>query len=253
MIYITGDTHGTFNYRFSKKSFPEQEQMTKDDYLIILGDFGGIWNQNGESEQEKYWLDWFEERNYTLLFIDGNHENFDRLYNYPVKEWHGGKVHQIRPHVLHLMRGQIFEINGKIIFTFGGALSHDIDGGILNIEDHDFKKKKKELDEELISYRINHLSWWEQELPSPIEMDEGLINLAKYDNMVDFIITHCCSSSTQREISYRGSYEPDIETDYLESIKTQTHYKKWFFGHYHDNMNVSDKEILIYEQIIRIQ
>ena len=145
MIYITGDTHGTFNYRFSKKSFPEQEQMTKDDYLIILGDFGGIWNQNGESEQEKYWLDWFEERNYTLLFIDGNHENFDRLYNYPVKEWHGGKVHQIRPHVLHLMRGQIFEINGKIIFTFGGALSHDIDGGILNIEDHDFKKKKKKI------------------------------------------------------------------------------------------------------------
>ena len=115
------------------------------------------------------------------------------------------------------------------------------------------KKRKKKLDEELISYRINHLSWWEQELPSPIEMDEGLINLAKYDNMVDFIITHCCSSSTQREISYRGSYEPDIETDYLESIKTQTHYKKWFFGHYHDNMNVSDKEILIYEQIIRIQ
>ena len=77
--------------------------------------------------------------------------------------------------------------------------------------------------------------------------------VSKYDNMVDFIITHCCSSSTQREISYRGSYEPDIETDYLESIKTQTHYKKWFFGHYHDNMNVSDKEILIYEQIIRIQ
>ena len=69
MIYITGDTHGTFNYRFSKKSFPEQEQMTKDDYLIILGDFGGIWNQNGESEQEKYWLDWFEERNYNLYLI----------------------------------------------------------------------------------------------------------------------------------------------------------------------------------------
>ncbi|MCR5323045.1 MAG: hypothetical protein K6E85_07235 [Lachnospiraceae bacterium] len=90
--------------------------MTKDDYVIICGDFGGIWETGGESRNEKYWLDWFEERSYTLLFVDGNHENFERLYSYPVKEWHGGKVHEIRPHVLHLMRGQVFEIEDRNIF-----------------------------------------------------------------------------------------------------------------------------------------
>lgn len=79
MIYITGDTHGSFSRRLNVKNFPEQKEMTKDDYVIICGDFGGVWDIGWESKSEKHWLDWFEERNYTLLFIDGNHENFDRL------------------------------------------------------------------------------------------------------------------------------------------------------------------------------
>lgn len=35
MIYITGDCHSDFR-RFSKNVFPEQEEMTKDDYTAIL-------------------------------------------------------------------------------------------------------------------------------------------------------------------------------------------------------------------------
>ena len=251
MIYLTGDTHAEFKHRFNVDNFPEQREMTKDDYVIICGDFGGIWDANEESKSEKYWLDWFEERSYTLLFIDGNHENFDRLYGYPVKEWHGGWVHEIRQNVLHLMRGQVFEIDGKKIFTFGGARSHDINGGILERNDPDFLEKRRRLDRNYVPYRINHISWWEQELASEEEMQEGIRNLSKHDNTVDFIITHCCSSSTQ--IFLGGPlYKPDRETDYLESIKNNVNYKKWFFGHYHDNKNIFDKEILIYEQIIRI-
>ena len=33
MIYLTGDIHGETK-RFSKKNFPEQENMTRDDYVI---------------------------------------------------------------------------------------------------------------------------------------------------------------------------------------------------------------------------
>ncbi|MBR6381264.1 MAG: metallophosphoesterase [Lachnospiraceae bacterium] len=251
MIYVTGDTHAEFRYRFNTENFPEQRQMTKDDFLIICGDFGGIWDIGWESKNEKYWLDWFESRPYTLLFVDGNHENFDRLYGYPVKEWHGGLVHEIRPHVLHLMRGQVFEIDGKKIFAFGGARSHDIDGGILSPEDPDFKKKKHDLDKEHICYRIDHLSWWERELATEEEMEEAYRNLQANGNEADFVITHCCATSTQTLLG--GSlFQPDAVTDFLEYVKTHVTYKKWFFGHYHDNRNVSDKEILIYEQIIRI-
>jgi predicted phosphodiesterase len=250
MIYVTGDTHAEFN-RFNIESFPEQKEMTKDDYVIICGDFGGIWDFRGETKSERYWLDWLEEKSFTLLFVDGNHENFDRINEYPVKEWHGGKVHEIRPHVLHLMRGQVFEICCKKIFTFGGASSHDISGGILEIDDPNFKKKRKELDEDWIPYRINHLTWWKQELATKEEMEEGKANLRKHDYTVDYIITHCCSSRTQSRIAGK-EYKSDEQTDYLEYIKNYANYKLWFFGHYHDNRKVSKKEILLFEQFIRV-
>ena len=41
MTYITGDTHADFS-RFELKKFPIQTDMTKDDYVIICGDFGGV-------------------------------------------------------------------------------------------------------------------------------------------------------------------------------------------------------------------
>lgn len=250
VIYITGDCHQDFR-RFNMESFPEQKEMSKEDYVIICGDFGGVWNRNEESKKEKSLMDWLDSKLFTTLFVDGNHENFDRLYDYPVEEWHGGKVHKIRSSVIHLMRGQIYEIDGKSIFTFGGASSHDIDGGILEPDDPDYKKKKKELDEWWRPYRINHVSWWKQELPSLEEMEEGRRNLALHDNKVDFIVTHCCATSTQ--ILLGGSmYKRDIETDYLEEIRQNISFNKWFFGHYHDNRNVNAEEILIYEQIIRI-
>ena len=225
--------------------------MTKEDYVIICGDFGGVWNKEVENKEEKHLLDWLEEKPFTTLFVDGNHENFDRLYSYPVELWHGGKVHKIRRSVIHLMRGQIYEIDGKSFFTFGGASSHDIESGILDPEDPDFKEKKKWLDREWRSYRVNHISWWAQELPSEEEMQEGRVNLAAHDNQVDFIVTHCCATSTQMLIDEQ-KLKPDIETDYLEEIKRTIQFKKWLFGHYHDNRNVSKKEILIYEQFVRI-
>lgn len=94
MIYITGDCHGDFR-KFNIELFPEQREMTKNDYVIICGDFGGVWMRDTESEQEKWWMDWLEEKPYTTLFVDGNHENFDRLYSYPEEEWHGGLVHRL--------------------------------------------------------------------------------------------------------------------------------------------------------------
>ena len=250
MIYVTGDCHQNFR-KFNTKIFPEQKEMTKEDYVIICGDFGGVWNKEVENKEEKHLLDWLEEKPFTTLFVDGNHENFDRLYSYPVELWHGGKVHKIRPSVIHLMRGQIYEIDGKSFFTFGGASSHDIESGILDPEDPDFKEKKKWLDREWQSYRVNHITWWAQELPSEEEMQEGRANLTAHDNQVDFIVTHCCATSTQMLIDVQ-KLKPDIETDYLEEIKQTIQFKKWFFGHYHDNRNVSKKEILIYEQFVRI-
>lgn len=254
MIYVTGDIHSNPR-RFSKNNFKEQFEMTKDDYVIICGDFGLIWDYRGENREENYWLDWLNNKRFTTLFIDGNHENFDRLNNYPVDKWHGGNVHFIRPSVIHLMRGQVFEIEDNKFFTFGGASSHDITSGILDPDDPDFTEKRKKLDKNLFSlYRINHWSWWEQELPTEDEMQEGLNNLKKSNNTVDYIITHCIYDSLLSQLDGgSGLYEKDKLTHYLQQIKQTVNYKHWLFGHFHINKIVYwERASCLYENIIRI-
>ena len=72
MIYITGDCHGNF-CRFEDNIFYEQGEMTKEDYVIVCGDFGGVWRKDNESPEEAEKLDWLNDRPFTTLFVDGNH------------------------------------------------------------------------------------------------------------------------------------------------------------------------------------
>ena len=125
MIYVTGDCHGEF-IRFNKKYFPEQKEMSKEDFVIICGDFGGVWNKDYESKYETVQLDWLESQSFTTLFVSGNHENYDRLDAYPVEEWKGGKIQRIRPSIIHLMRGQVYTIDGKRLST---KLEQGVDSG----------------------------------------------------------------------------------------------------------------------------
>lgn len=252
MIYITGDCHSNF-HKFNLDSFPEQKEMTKEDFMIICGDFGGIWDWKGESKHETYWMDWLEDRPFTTLFVDGNHENFERLSQYPEKEWNGGHVHEIRPSVLHLMRGYIFKIDGASIFAFGGARSHDIQGGVFESDDPKLKQKIYECEEGIVPmpYRINHRTWWKEEMPNRMEMDRGWEALEKAHYKVDFIVTHECPASTLALMS-QGRYKPDELNQYLGQIKALTIYQRWFFGHYHIDKQIIDKEIVLYDQMVRI-
>lgn len=247
MIYITGDCHGDMK-RFTSKNFPEQKEMTKDDYVIILGDFGLIWDYKCESEYEKHELDLLNNRPFTTLFIDGNHENFDRLYKYPVEEWHGGKIHKIRDSVYHLMRGEMFDIDGLKCFAFGGASSHDISGGLYEPDDTEGIKKAKH-DPYLRPFRIIGRSWWKEELPSKEEMQHGYETLEKNDWKCDFIFTHDAPTSTKALLGYK---EFDDLNRYFEDIHAKSYYKKWFFGHLHEDKAINTKDILFYEQIVQI-
>lgn len=248
MIFVTGDTHGDVR-RFSTKSFFEQKELAKDDYAIILGDFGLVWDWHGESSYEKNWLDWLEKKSFTTLFIDGNHENHDRLNEMPVTEWHGGKVHKVRPSVIHLMRGQVFDIDGVSVFTFGGARSHDIRDGILEPDDPRIKRWYADYDK---LFRVNKRTWWERELPTEEEMEEGMRNLEKTGWKVDFVMTHCTSSSTTALLGL-GTYEQDILTRYLQKIREKLDYRYWFFGHHHMDKAINAEEICLYEQIVQIR
>ena len=254
MIYVTGDCHSDF-FKLTRAAFPEQKDMTKDDTVIICGDFGGVWYEDDyfdELKIENKRLDMLDDKPFTTVFVDGNHENFNRLEKLPVKEWNGGKVHVVRPSVLHLMRGEVFEIEVKKFFAFGGASSHDIRDGVIEMDtEGKWEETAKLWWYQNKMFRIKDLTWWEQELPTQEEMDNGLLNLAKHGNKVDFIISHCASSSVASVFS-AGLYKPDILTDYLEKVCTITDFEHHFFGHYHDNCRIMGNHNMLYEQIVRI-
>ena len=189
-IYVTGDIHGVPR-RLSTSIFPEQKEMTRNDYVIILGDFGLVWS--GDKE-EAYWLKWLAEKPFTILFVDGNHENFDMLNTFPIIDFHRGKAHKIKDNIYHLMRGYVFDIDGKKFFAFGGARSHDIKDGILHpsaYEPKKFKVIRRTWRRKNKKFRIKGISWWQDELPTEEEMSRGIVSLKEVNMNVDFVISHC--------------------------------------------------------------
>lgn len=226
MIYCVGDIHGALEInKLSTKNFPQQKEMTRDDYVIICGDFGLVWNMDNE---DRYWLKWLSDKPFTTLFIDGNHENFDTLYSFPEQEKFGGKVREIATNVYHLCRGNIFTINGKKIFAMGGATSID-----------------KET-------RQPHISWWPQEIPSYKEMDLGLINLSKHKYKVDYVISHCAPTSILKRLFKYNLYEADILNKYFDIIAESLDFRKWYFGHYHIDRVIDNKYYALYNRIVEV-
>ena len=197
-------------------------------------------------------MDWLEGRPFTTVFVTRNHENYDALRKYPLEEWRGGIIRRIRPSVILLERGQIFDLGGKRFFTMGGASSHDIQDGILEPDDPLFKKKCRRLDARGAMYRVNHRSWWKEELPSAEEYQTARANLDSVGWAVDYIISHCCPTSVQDELS-GGFYKADALTDFLEEVAQRCQFKYQFFGHYHTNRVIWEKYVLLYEQIIRLK
>ena len=252
MIYVTGDTHGEFK-RFKNRLFGANEH----DIVIICGDFGGIWDN---SSTEKYWLKWLCDKPYRILFCDGNHENYDMINSYPVETLFGGKVHKITDNIYHLIRGEMFEIDGKKIFVMGGARSHDISDGILDPSDEDFKMKEKALIRRKKEYyRVKGVSWWEEEMPSDEEFSHALETFRKNNYSCDYIITHDCPSSVQKilidnyiEEKKKAQYSCDRLNEFLQGISEKCEFKKWYFGHYHLDADISEKYRLLSEDIFEI-
>ena len=226
MIYITGDTHGMIDWeKINTTRFLDQYYLTREDNLIILGDFGGVWDG---AEQDRYIIKTYEKRSFTTLFIDGNHENHDLLDAYPVEEWNGGKVHFISEHVIHLMRGQVYEIDGLKMFTMGGAESIDK------------------------AYRREGMSWWSREMPSDEEYDEAIRNLEKHDFDVDVVLTHCAPEGyLGKALCYRAE---NRLTRFLEDLITEHGlvFKHWYIGHYHRDLEW-DKFSLMYSKIRKLE
>ena len=223
MLYITGDTHGNFD-RILK--WAETTKPNKDkDFLFILGDFGYIWD-NKITSFEKDNLDFISCLPFTTLFIDGNHENHERLNSMRVINFSGGKAHKVYDSIYHLMRGQVYEIAGKRIFTFGGASSID-----------------KHL-------RTEGISWWKEEEFNYCEANTAYENLNNVGWEVDYVLTHSAPFSIRDKLF--ESNKPSSTERMLEAMLRNIKFKRWYFGHYHIDKKM-DNFTAMYENIERMK
>lgn len=231
MIYVTGDTHGE-EARFLYMDSAIERTLTKDDKLIICGDFGYI--SNGGYQERLFLRTLANEKPYQILFVDGNHENFDLLDEYPIEEWCGGKVHIIMrdksgtPKIIHLMRGQIFEIEGKKIFSFGGAYSIDK------------------------AMRIPHRSWWPQEMPTDDEKKEAIRNLEKHNFKIDYIFTHTAPEESLCLFYPDHPHEKPLN-NFLEWIRENVDYRQWYIGHLHRDEVIWRNQTLLWFQLRNVE
>lgn len=219
MIFITGDMHGEYA-RYEHKKL---KALKEGDCLIVCGDFGFVWDG---SEREQAVLHKIADKRFRTLFVDGTHENFPLLRQYPVTELYGGHVRKIADNIFHLLRGEVYTIEGHTFFTFGGGDSTDKD------------------------LRLENGTWYREEQPTREEMAVAVRHLNAFDRRVDYIITH---QPAQKERVLVDGFSPTTPlTTFLDTIAHQVQYRRWYFGSLHKNKKLPHAHCL-FTDIIEIK
>lgn len=216
MIYITGDTHGPID--FNKLLRLKNLKVTRRDILFILGDAGICWDPIELKMMDII----YSHIGCTIYFIDGNHENFDMLEQFPIIKKYGAKMHMVSKYIYHIKRGEILKIKNIKILCIGGAFSIDR------------------------WHRREGISWWPQEEITKSDIDNALTNLEKVNNKVDYTFTHCVNTGIVRTVFH---FKRDDSTDWLNVINRIANYKYWLFGHYHFDRDVARNKKCIYKKI----
>ena len=166
--------------------------------------------------RQNFSIKMLDKKPWTTCFLDGNHENHTRLDNLPIIEKWCGKVGQVSESIFHLKRGEIYTFDNKKYFVFGGADS--IDKGM----------------------RMPLRSWWPREIYSREEENTAFDNLEKHQWNVDYILAH----TVPEFLTLKGGplyneyyWNSDPTRKLLEHIVYATSFKRFFAGHFHENIN----------------
>lgn len=218
MIFLTGDLHADKSRFKRKKCFHPK----KGDVLVICGDFGFVWDG---SKSEQKLARWVGRRRYRVLFVDGCNENHKLLAEYPITQLYDGKVRNIYKNLNCLMRGEIYNIDEKRLFAFGGGDSAE-----------QFSKKKGD----------PYL------LPSADEMQNASENLSKCGDKVDLIVTHDVPTRLKTFLDPDSNKLTHLNT-FLEDVCTTVKFKKWYFGKYHGNKIIPPCYHLLFTDIVKFE
>ena len=162
VVGVLGDVHGTTQAVISAIA---RTSKAGGDTVYQLGDFG-IWpGVKGERFIDQVSA-FAVERDVTVRFVDGNHENFDLLYRHEVG---GDGFREIRPNLFHIPRGHVWEHDGCWFAAMGGAVS---------VDKH---------------YRREGLDWFRDEEVIDLDVDRLEDNMAVVNRKwVDVMLSHDC-------------------------------------------------------------
>ena len=222
MIYVTGDLHGEFS-RFQKT---EIKKLKKGDTLIVCGDFGFVW---AGGKKEKKLLKKIGKKRFNTVFVTGCHDNYELLKKYPEKEWCGGTVRVLSGRLMQLCRGEVYPLEGKTFFAFGGGESAD---GMLREE--------------------NNL-WWPEEQPTAEEEAYAFEKLEKWGNKVDYIITHDAPVSICEFLNVPPTDVNSRINNVLEKVGKTVEFGQWFFGKLHRDQAITNRHRAVYLKVIPLE
>lgn len=216
MIYVTGDIHGDYD-SLSERPL---SKLKKGDTLLVTGDFGFIWDN---SNKEKSNLKKLAKKKFDILFVEGAHENFERLREYPEVDLYQAKARRIDRNIYCLKRGAIYEIGGKQIFALGG--------GLPPYEDEP------------------HIA--PPSMPTDDELKHAVDTIQKHRRQVDIILTHEAPASVKRMVDRKATVN-DLNI-FLDTVMKNTRYDRWYFGALHRDTAVSDKLICVFEEVHKVE
>lgn len=213
MVYLTGDTHGSFD-RLAQ--FCYDRHTARDDLVIVLGDVGLNYYGGHDDVKNKKIVSSLPA---TFFCIHGNHENrASNLDSYSPVMYHGGLVYYEPqfPNILFPADGQIFTLDGKACMVCGGAYSVD----------------------KWVRLRRGY-RWWPDEQPSEAIRAEVETRLAARNWQVDVMLTHTCPTKYIPAEAFLPGVDQtlvDRDTeDWLDGIESKLSYSDWYCGHWHIN------------------
>lgn len=223
-LYVTGDIHRE-KERLTDPAYGIAGVLRPGDAVIICGDFQFLFD--GEPQAEEEILDELAALPYGIWFCDGNHENFRKLNAYPQERWNGGWIHRIRPNIVHLMRGQVYELCGRTFFVMGGG--------------HSFGENPPLIQEK---------TWWPEESPSEAEWAEGWYQLEQHGYQTDYIISHTPPGETMKLAA--PDYEADGLNLYLDQVQKKVYYRHWYFGHLHQDVRLWKNQTCLWHGVMKL-
>lgn len=222
MIYLTGDLHGDIR----DKRIEFFKTLVADDYIIQLGDFGMFWDRL----HIKFWND-LNLRCKTLVVL-GNHCNYNILPTFPEDEILGAKCRRMNDNTFIINHGEIFTLNDKKFFVFGGALSIDK------------------------AWRTPYQSWWPMEQASQADFNNAVKNLSRINYNIDYFLAHDVYRDIAKKMFYMNEVINSSTSDMLAELEARIKINggkpyEYFFGHWHKYGKFGDeiKYTCLYKEV----